>query len=246
VSRALKRLNILVDNHDNVPEAQKSGVSPEECECPRVVLVDDHTLFRRGLGRLLEQHDIEVVGEASHGRAAVQLASELRPDVIVMDLSMPLMSGVEAIERIVGADPEARIVVLTITAEDNEVLDALLAGACGYLLKDASGDEVVAGVHAALAGDSMISPRIAGRLVARLRETGRSRAEQERELDVELTTREVEVLKLVAHGKENSAIAQELYISPKTVKNHIASILEKLAIENRIQAAVVAVKSGLV
>lgn len=211
-----------------------------------MVLADDHALFRRGLRRLLEHHDIEVVGEASHGRAAVQLACELRPDVIVMDLSMPLMSGVEAIERIVGADPEARIVVLTITVEDDEVLDALLAGACGYLLKDASRDEVVAGVRAALAGDSMISPRIAGRLVARLRETGRSRAEQEREREVDLTTREVEVLKLVAHGKENSAIAQELYISRNTVKNHVASILEKLAIENRIQAAVVAVKSGLV
>jgi DNA-binding NarL/FixJ family response regulator len=163
-----------------------------------------------------------------------------------MDLSMPLMSGVEAIERIVSADPAARIVVLTITAEDNEVLDALLAGACGYLLKDASADEVAAAVHAALAGDSMISPRIAGRLVARLRETGRSRVEQERELDIDLTTREVDVLKLIARGKENSAIALELYISPKTVKNHVASILEKLAIENRIQAAVVAVRSGLV
>jgi DNA-binding NarL/FixJ family response regulator len=176
----------------------------------------------------------------------VQLASELRPDVIVMDLSMPLMSGVDAIAQIVGADPEARILVLTITAEDDEVLDALLAGACGYLLKDASADEIVAGVHAALTGDSMISPRIAGRVVARLRETGPSRAAQKRELEVDLTTREVEVLKLIAHGKENSAIARELYISPQTVKNHVASILDKLAIENRIQAAVAAVKSGLV
>jgi DNA-binding NarL/FixJ family response regulator len=227
-----------------VQEATKSGASSEATERPRVVLVEDHVLYRRGLTRLLEQHDIDVVGEASHGRAAVQLASELRPDVIVTDLSMPLMSGVEAIGRIVAADPDARIVVLTVTGEDDEVLDALLAGACGYLLKDASADEVVAAVHAALAGDSMISPRIAGRLVARLREAGRPRAE--RELDVDLTTREVEVLKLIAHGKENSAIAQELYISPKTVKNHVASILEKLAIENRIQAAVAAVKSGLV
>jgi len=226
-----------------VSVAQESGAFRQETKRTRVILVDDHALFRRGLRRLLEHYEIEVVGEASHGRAAVQLASELRPDVIVMDLSMPLMSGVEAIEQIVGANPAARILVLTITVEDKEVLDALLAGACGYLLKDATADEVAAGVHAALAGDSMISPRIAGRLVARLRETDRSRTQQLREIDVDLTTREVDVLK---DGKENSAIAQELYISPKTVKNHVASILDKLAIENRIQAAVVAVKSGLV
>jgi DNA-binding NarL/FixJ family response regulator len=245
-SRVLQRLSVLVDIDDKVAEADKSGALPDGVKRPRLVLVDDHTLYRRGLARLLACHDMEIVGEASHGRAAVQLASELRPDVIVMDLSMPLMSGVEAITQIVGADPEARILVLTVTMEDDEVLDALLAGACGYLLKDAGTDEVLAGVHAALAGDTMISPRIAGRLVARLRETGGSRGEQKRQLDVDLTTREVEVLKLIAHGKENSAIAQELYISPKTVKNHVASILEKLAIENRIQAAVAAVKSGLV
>jgi DNA-binding NarL/FixJ family response regulator len=213
---------------------------------PRVLLVDDHALFRRGLRRLLEQHDLHVVGEASNGRAAVQLAAELRPDVVVMDLSMPLMDGVQAIEHIVGSDTKARILVLTITAEEHEVLDALLAGACGYLLKDALSEEIVAGVRAAVAGDSMISPRIAGRLVMRLRESARDDAAQPNGLDGHLTTREVEVLKLMAHGKENAAIAQELYISPNTVKNHVASILDKLDLENRIQAAVAAVKSGIV
>jgi DNA-binding NarL/FixJ family response regulator len=212
---------------------------------PRVVLVDDHALFRRGLRRLLELHDVEVVGEGSHGRAALQLAFELEPDVIVMDLAMPIMSGVEAIRHLVAEGTEARILVLTITVEEDEVLDALLAGACGYLLKDARSEDIVAGIRAAFAGDCMISPQIAGRLVSRLRESDGSRVTQP-EVHASLTDREVEVLTLVAHGKENSAIAEELYISPRTVKNHVASILDKLAIENRIQAAVVAVKSGLV
>jgi DNA-binding NarL/FixJ family response regulator len=212
---------------------------------PRVVLVDDHVLFRRGLSRLLEEHGIDVVGEGSHGRAAVQLAFEVRPDVIIMDLSMPIMSGVEAIRQIVDAGSDARILVLTITADGSDVLDALLSGACGYLLKDASAEDIVAGVHAAVAGESMISPRIAGRLVTRLRENADADTGQRQELDTHLTSREMEVLILVAQGKENATIAQELYISPRTVKNHVASILDKLAIENRIQAAVVAVKSGL-
>ena len=208
--------------------------------------MDDHALFRRGLRRLLEHDGIDVIGEASNGQAAVQLAGELRPDVVVMDLSMPLMHGVQAIEHIIGADPQARILVLTITAEEHEVLDALLAGACGYMLKDALSAEIVAGVRAAAAGESMISPRIAGRLVVRLRQVAREETARAYELDAELTLREVEVLRLMADGKENSAIAAELYISPNTVKNHVASILAKLRLDNRIQAAVAAVKCGIV
>jgi DNA-binding NarL/FixJ family response regulator len=203
-------------------------------------------LFRRGLRRLLEQQGIDVVGEASNGQAAVQLAGQLRPDVVVMDLSMPLMNGVQAIEHIIGADPQARILVLTITAEEHEVLDALLAGACGYLLKDTLSAEIVAGVRAAAAGESMISPRIAGRLVVRLREVAREEAARAYELEADLTLREVEVLRLMADGKENAAIAAELFISPNTVKNHVASILAKLKLDNRIQAAVAAVKCGIV
>jgi DNA-binding NarL/FixJ family response regulator len=213
----------------------------------RLLLVDDHALFRRGLRRLFEGHGFEIAGEASNGRAAVQLATELEPDIIIMDLSMPVMGGVEAITRIVQRDPDARILVLTISAGEAEVLDALLVGACGYLLKDARAEDIVQGVRAAAAGDSMISPRIAGRLVARLREAGSPAATANAALDeADLTGREVEILRLIAHGKENSAIAQELFISPKTVKNHVASILSKLEIENRIQAAVVAVRQGLV
>jgi DNA-binding NarL/FixJ family response regulator len=208
----------------------------------KVVLVDDHALFRRGLRRLLEGHGFQVVGEGSHGRAAVQLAAELKPDVVVCDLSMPLMGGVEAITHIVAADPGARILVMTISGDGDEVLDALLAGATGYLLKDARAEEILRAVHAAVGGESDVSPRVAGRLVTRLREVGHAQIPQ---LPAGLTGREVDVLRLLATGKENSAIAQDLYLSPKTVKNHVSSILDKLEIDNRIQAAVLAVRRGL-
>jgi DNA-binding NarL/FixJ family response regulator len=225
----------------------KMSGDTSEVAAARLLLVDDHALFRRGLRRLLEGHGFEVAGEASNGRAAVQLAAELEPEIIIMDLSMPLMGGVEAITQIVKRNPDARILVLTISAGEAEVLDALLVGACGYLLKDARAEDIVQGVRAAAAGESMISPRIASRLVMRLREAAPVENPSVGELsDAELTDREMEILRLIACGKENSAIADELFISPKTVKNHVASILGKLNIENRIQAAVVAVKSGLV
>jgi DNA-binding NarL/FixJ family response regulator len=209
----------------------------------RVVIADDHVLFRRGLRRLLQQRGMEVVGEASNGRQAVQLATELAPDVVVMDLSMPLMDGVEATRAIVAHDARARVLMLTISVDQAPVLDALLAGACGYQLKDASALDLVTSVQIAAQGESMISPRIAAHLVTRLRENGR--AVEPEPTTADLTVREVEVLRLVAEGKENSEIADALVISPKTVKNHVASILEKLAIDNRIQAAVVAVRRGL-
>ena len=212
----------------------------------RVVIADDHVLFRRGLKRVLEQRRMEIVGEASNGRAAVQLTHDLRPDVVVMDFSMPIMDGVAATREILAEDPMARVLMLTITAEAEPVLDAMLAGACGYQLKDASAADLVYGVRAAAMGQSLISPRIAAHLVKRLRET--SPAEPRRAFEeqaADLTTREVEILRLVAEGKENSQIAGELYISPKTVKNHVASILGKLAIENRVQAAVFAVRMGI-
>jgi len=212
----------------------------------RVVIADDHVLFRRGLKRLLEQHGMIVVGEASNGKSAVQLTRDLRPDVVVMDFSMPIMDGVEATRTILGEDPLSRVIMLTITADETPVLDAMLAGACGYQLKDAPAADLVYGIRAAAVGQSMISPRIAAHLVKRLRETSPpARAGAPEEQTSELTTREVEILCLVAEGKENSQIAGELYISPKTVKNHVASILGKLSIENRVQAAVFAVRAGI-
>lgn len=212
---------------------------------PKVLLVDDHALFRRGLARMLEAQGIDVVGEAPNGEAGVRMAQELRPDVVVMDLQMPGMGGVAATEEVVRRMPATQVLVLTISVEQSQVLDALLAGATGYLLKDAEGAEIVAGIRSAAAGDAMISPRIAGRLVERLREVGERNENEGVEPDG-LTERELGILRLIAAGMDNAAIAEELIISPKTVKNHVASILEKLELENRIQAAVYAVRRGLV
>jgi len=208
-----------------------------------VVLVDDHMLFRGGLRAILEENGIEVAGEASNGEDAIELVEQLAPDVVVMDINMPGISGVEATRRLSARAPQARVVVLTISADDANIMDAMMAGAAGYLLKDAAAEQVVGGIRAAARGESSISPRIASRLLAHLREEQGSPAEA---VHPDLTDRELEVLRLLAAGKANSEIAGELYISPKTVKNHIASILMKLQMENRIQAAVYAVRSGIV
>ncbi len=211
----------------------------------RVLLVDDHDLFRAGLRGLLHEQGIDVAGEAADGETAVRLAQELAPEVVVMDLNMPGMSGVETTRELVEVAPLARVVVLTISAEDADVMDAVLAGACGYLLKDSSIQDLVAGIHAAAAGEALISPYIAAKLLQRIRAQSVSLDAAET-IRAELSDREIEVLKLIAIGKDNADIARELFISPKTVKNHISNILMKLQIENRIQAAVYAVRSGIV
>jgi NarL family two-component system response regulator LiaR len=225
-----------------------SGVSAElgQGPAPKVLLVDDHALFRRGLARMLEAQGVQVVGEAPTGELGVRMAQELRPDVIVMDLQMPGIGGVAATAEILKQLPAAQVLVLTISVEQSQVLDALLAGATGYLLKDAEGSDIVAGIRSAAAGDAMISPRIAGKLVERLREVDDRSAHDPPPVDDGLTDRETEILRLIASGMDNAAIADQLIISPKTVKNHVASILEKLGLENRIQAAVYAVRRGLV
>ena len=170
---------------------------------------------------------------------------ELAPDVVVMDLNMPGMSGVEATRQVSSIAPLTRVVVLTISDQDADVLDAILAGACGYLMKDASIDELMAGIRAASIGESLISSHIAGKVLQRVRATS-SQPDIAETIRTELSEREIEVLKLIANGKDNAMIAAELHISPKTVKNHISNILMKLQIENRIQAAVYAVRSGIV
>ena len=211
----------------------------------RVLLVDDHDLFRTGLRNLLEERGIQIAGEAGEGADAVRLVRELAPEVVVMDLHMPGMTGIEAIRQIHGFAPLTRVLVLTISDQDDDVLDAILAGACGYLLKDASVDELIRGIAAAAVGESLVSPAIAGKVLQQVRATAVS-PEAADTIRAELSERELDVLKLIAAGNDNAMIAAQLHISPKTVKNHISNILMKLQIENRIQAAVYAVRSGLV
>ncbi len=211
----------------------------------RVLIVDDHDLFRTGLRNLLEEQGVVVVGEAAGGAEAVRIVRELSPDVVVMDLNMPGMGGVDATRHIAGIAPLTRVVMLTISDQDNDVMDAILAGACGYLLKDASIQELMAGIRAASQGESLISPTIAAKVLQRVRATS-TQPEIANTIRAELSDREIEVLKLIANGKDNAVIAAELHISPKTVKNHISNILMKLQIDNRIQAAVYAVRSGIV
>ena len=210
-----------------------------------MLIVDDHDLFRTGLRNLLEEQGVEVVGEAASGAEAVQLVRELAPDVVVMDLNMPGMGGIDATRHITSIAPLARVVMLTISDQDSDVMDAIFAGACGYLLKDSSIQDLMAGIQAASRGESLISPAIAAKLLQRVRATS-TQPEIARAIKAELSERELEVLKLIANGKDNAVIAAELHISPKTVKNHISNILMKLQIDNRIQAAVYAVRSGLV
>ena len=184
-----------------------------------------------------------MVGEAETGSEAVAAIRSLAPDVVLMDLNMPGISGVEATAKVAMVAPLTRVLVLSASEQDADVMDAIMAGACGYLLKEASIDELLAGIRAAANGESLISPAIASKVLQRLRAAGPpSRDDSTAD---ELSDREQQVLRLVADGKDNAQIAAELHISPKTVKNHISNILMKLQIENRIQAAVFAVRAGL-
>jgi DNA-binding NarL/FixJ family response regulator len=211
----------------------------------RVLIVDDHDLFRTGLSSLLNaQDDLEVVAQASGGRMGIRLARELRPDVILMDMRMPDLSGEEATRAIVEHDPSIRIVMLTVASDEATVARAVRAGAGGYLVKDSPIDDVSDAVRAAARGDAWLSLAAAEALLGRVRA---ERAEPKRDpfgLQV-LTARELEVLRLLMQGRENSEIAAELGISNRTVKNHVSAILAKLALSNRVQAAVFAVQHGL-
>ena len=207
----------------------------------RVLLVDDHDLFRVGLRELLEEEGF-TVDDASSGEAGVRRCRSMRPDVVVMDLSMPGMSGIEATREVLAVHPGASVLMLTVAADDERVLEAIRAGAVGYLLKEARLAEIVAGVKAAADGRWPIAPRVAGVLVASVRESAAGGPPAEVEA---LTERERAVLSLLADGHDNAEIAGRLFVSPSTVKNHVSSVLAKLGLENRVQAAAYAVRHGL-
>jgi len=220
----------------------------------RILLVDDHAMVRRGMRDFLELHDdLEIVGEAADGAAAVEQAALLAPDIVVMDLLMPGVDGIEATARIRAANPAIEVIALTSFVEEARVVAAIEAGASGFLLKDADADELAAAIRAAAIGDVHLDPAIAGIVARRMRtgaggSTGRGGAGGRgapRDGVESLTTRELEVLGGVARGLSNRAIADELGITERTARTHVSNILAKLGLASRTQAALLAVQHGL-
>jgi len=210
----------------------------------RVLVADDHRIVRQGLRHVCELGGLTVVGEAEDGREAVKLARQLRPDVILMDINMPLLDGVQATHLIVEADPSVRVIILTMYRQDRYVFEAVKAGARGYLLKDIDEQDLVAAIRAVHQGDALINPSLAVKLLDEFRRLGQMADETE---DVEgLTQGEMEVLRLVAQGADNKAIAKRLALSERTVANRLSSVYEKLHVNSRTQATLAALRRGWV
>ncbi len=208
-----------------------------------VLLVDDHSIVRQGIRTFLEtQPDLIVVGEAESGEEATQLAAELAPDVVLMDLSMPGLGGIEAIRQIKKISPHSQIVVLTSFQEDEYIFPTLRAGALSYVMKDIQARDLTDTIRQAHRGESILHPRVAARVVQELRGARRDTPN----VFTELSDREMDVLRLIAHGDSNAIIAQELSISEQTVKGHVSNILGKLHMTDRTQAAVFAWQQGVV
>ncbi|HET9692619.1 MAG TPA: response regulator transcription factor [Acidimicrobiales bacterium] len=212
----------------------------------RVLIADDQALFRRGLFVVLgTEPDIEVVAEAENGDEAATRAEELAPDVVLMDVRMPRTSGIEAARRIRDALPTTRILMLTVSDEEDDLYEAIKAGANGYLLKEISVEEVAEAIRAVMQGQSLISPSMASKLLNEFNALARRAAQREQLPAPVLTARELEVLKLVARGMSNKEVADSLFISENTVKNHVRNILEKLHLHSRMEAVMYAVRQNL-
>lgn len=213
----------------------------------RVLLVDDHTLFRSGIKALLQrQKDLEVVGEAGDGHEGVKRAQSLRPDVVLLDLHMPGISGCEAVQLIAGCENPPRVVMLTVSEDADDLLETLRAGAQGYLLKNIDADFLIDAIRRAAAGDAVMSPQMTAKLMASVRGVTQGAVPQAPASHEKLTQREREVMGFLAQGASNKEIARSLDLAESTVKIHIQSILKKLNLAGRVQAAVYAVEHGLV
>jgi DNA-binding NarL/FixJ family response regulator len=212
----------------------------------RVLIADDQALFRRGLYVVLGTEDhIEVVAEAENGEEAVAKVEELAPDVVLMDVRMPRINGIEAARRIRDLSPSTKILMLTVSDEEDDLYEAIKAGANGYLLKEISVEEVAEAIRAVVQGQSLISPSMASKLLSEFNSLARRAEERQQYPAPTLTSRELEVLKLVAKGMSNREIADGLFISENTVKNHVRNILEKLHLHSRMEAVIYAVRERL-
>jgi DNA-binding NarL/FixJ family response regulator len=213
----------------------------------RVLVVDDQALVRAGFRMILEaEADLDVVGEAIDGREAVDEALRLRPDVVLMDVRMPRMDGIEATRRLLATDAEAKVLMLTTFDMDEYVYEALRAGASGFLLKDVPPEQLVAGIQAVASGDALLAPSVTRRMIEQFVRRPPSTARKPPAALTDLTAREREVLELLARGRSNAEIARAFVVSETTVKTHVAHVLTKLALRDRVQAVVFAYESGLI
>lgn len=213
----------------------------------RLVLADDHALLRQGTAELLRREpDLEVVGEADNGQRAIDLARSLQPDIVVMDVRMPVLSGVEATQRIREELPQVQVLVLTAHDDEQYIFSLLQAGASGYLLKTAPVGELIKAIRLVRAGESPLDPAIARKVVVRISSEGRSTRMSDRETPAadELTARELEVLQLLAQGLNNRAIAEALYVSDRTVQSHLTTIFAKMHVASRLEAVLTGIRRG--